>query len=35
VSPLSRTWVIPAERGFAERAGKSRKVGHSGTVRLR
>ena len=35
VSPLSRTCVMPVERGLAERAGNFRKVGHSGTLRLR
>src|ERR1700722_13915064 len=32
--PLSRTWVIPRERGFPALAGSFRKVGHSGTLDL-
>src|SRR5262245_64435541 len=35
VSPESSTWVIPRDRGFADRAGSFRNVGHSGTARLR
>src|ERR1700723_3460633 len=34
VRPLSRTWVIPRERGLTALAGSLRKVGHSGTLDL-